>query len=165
MGFSCRLFGGDELHAQFVGAQSELAQDPVAVSLFVIGLALVGVLLALGQHRVDQPSQLVGGGGDGLGFVHPRTHAPEVRAVCVHGEQSRRRTQLQAGGDGCAARGRGRSSAGRHCGQRPRNQARRHGARDGREHGLVHELPQVHALAQAGFMNAEATSHEVIAAQ
>ena len=36
MGFSCRLFGGDELHAQFVGAQSDLAQDPFAVSLFVI---------------------------------------------------------------------------------------------------------------------------------
>lgn len=79
MGFSCRLFGGDELHAQFVGAQSELAQHPFAVSLFVVGLALVGVFLALSQHCVDQPRELVGGGGDGLGFVHPRTHAPEVR--------------------------------------------------------------------------------------
>lgn len=68
MGFSCRLFGGDELQAQFVGAQSELAHDPFAVSLFVAGLSLVGVFLALGQHRVDQPSQLAGGGGDGLGL-------------------------------------------------------------------------------------------------
>ena len=52
MGFSCWLFGGDELHAQFVGAQSELAHDPLAVSLFVVGRALVGVFLALGEHVV-----------------------------------------------------------------------------------------------------------------
>jgi hypothetical protein len=45
MRLSCRLFGGEELHAQFVGAQSELAKDPFAVSLLILGLALVGVFL------------------------------------------------------------------------------------------------------------------------
>ena len=62
-------------------------------------------------------------------------------------------------------RKRGRSSAGRHCGQRPRNQARRRDVGDGREHGLVHELPKVHALAQTGLMNAEAARQELVAAQ
>ena len=89
-------------------------------------------------------------------------HLEDVR---VHGVQRRRLTQLQADGDGCAPRGRGRPSAGRHGGQRARKQARRRGVGDGREHGLVHELPQVHPLAQAGLMNAEATSHKVVAAQ
>ena len=88
--------------------------------------------------------------------------AVEVR---VHGVRRRRLRQLQADGDGCARRGRGRSSAGRHGGQRPGNQARRRGARDGSQHCLVHELPQVHPLAQAGLMNAEATRQELIAAQ
>ena len=91
--------------------------------------------------------------------------AERVLSVCVHGVQSRRRTQLQAGGDGCAPRGRGRPSACRHGGWRARNQARRRGVGDGREDGRMHELPQVHALAQAGLMNAEATRQELIAAQ
>ena len=64
-GFLGRLFGGDESHAQFVGAQGQLAHDPFAVSLFVVLLALVGVFLALGQHHVDQPREFVGRSGDG----------------------------------------------------------------------------------------------------
>ena len=89
----------------------------------------------------------------------------DVVLVRVHGVQRRRLTQLQADGDGCAPRGRGRPSAGRHGGQRSRKQARRRGVGDGREHGFVHELPQVHPLAQAGLMNAEATRQELVAAQ
>ena len=85
--------------------------------------------------------------------------------VRVHGVHRRRLRQLQTDGDGCAPRKRGPPSAGRHGGQRPGKQARRRGVGDGREHGLVHELPQVHPLAQAGLMNAEATSHKVVAAQ
>ena len=88
-----------------------------------------------------------------------------AREVRVHGVHRRRLTQLQTDGDGCAPRGRGRPSAGRHGGQRPSKQARRRGVGDGREHGGMHELPQVHALAQTGLMNAEATSHKVVAAQ
>jgi hypothetical protein len=44
--------------------------DALAVALLVVVLALIGVFLALGQHRVDQPRELVSRGGDGLGFVH-----------------------------------------------------------------------------------------------
>ena len=44
-----------------------------------------------GQHHVDQPRQFVGGGGDGLRFIHARAHAPEVRAQC-------RLTGAQCGG-------------------------------------------------------------------
>ena len=60
--------------------------------------------------------------------------------IRVHGVRRRRLTQHQIGSDGCAPRGRGRRSAGRHCGQRPGNQARRCGVGDGSQHGLVHEL-------------------------
>ena len=67
------------MHAELVGALREVAQHPFAVSLLVVGLALVGVLLALGQHGVDEPSELVGSGSDGLGLVHARAQAPEVR--------------------------------------------------------------------------------------
>ena len=37
------------------------AAAPLAVALLVVVLALVGVLLALGQHRVDHARELVGG--------------------------------------------------------------------------------------------------------
>ena len=69
---------GDEFQAQFFGALRELAHDFFAVAFLKIVLALVGILLALGQHGVDQPGQLVGSGGDGLGLVHARAHATEV---------------------------------------------------------------------------------------
>lgn len=63
-------FNGDEFHAHLVGALCQLTQDPFAVSFFVVILSLVGVLLAFGQHRVDQPRQFMSGGCHGLGFVH-----------------------------------------------------------------------------------------------
>ena len=115
--------------------------------------------------RVDPDLDPAGTGRSGRRNRHRRDRAVDDRPVRVHGVRRRRLTQLQADGDGCARRGRGRPSAGRHGGQRPGNQTRRHGARDGREYGLVHELPQVHALAQAGLMNAEATRQELVAAQ
>ena len=49
-----------------VGTGPQYARD----SVLVVVLALIGVLLALGEHRVDQAGELVGGGGDGLGLVH-----------------------------------------------------------------------------------------------
>src|ERR1019366_371391 len=52
----------------------------LAIALLVVVLALVGVLLTPGEHRVDQPSQLVGSRGDGLWLVHPRAHSAEVGA-------------------------------------------------------------------------------------
>ena len=65
-------FDGDESHAHFVGTLIELAQDPFTVAFLILVLALVGVFLALGQHGVDQPRQLVGRCGDRLGLVHAR---------------------------------------------------------------------------------------------
>src|ERR1700693_4350589 len=65
-----RLFCGDELHAELLGALGQLQQNTFAVAIFVVVLALIGVVLALGEHRVDESRELVGGGGDGLRFVH-----------------------------------------------------------------------------------------------
>ena len=82
MYFSGGLFGSDELHAQLLSALGQVAQHPFAIALFVVVLALVGVFLALGKHGVDEPRELVGRSGDGLGFIHARAHAPEVGAQC-----------------------------------------------------------------------------------
>ena len=127
--------------------------------------ARVAPIAALASVRVE-----LNAGGARFDLHWPLAHTRELAAllrelVRVHGVHRRRLTQLQTDGDGCAPRGRGRPSAGRHGGQRPSKQARRRGVGDGREHGGMHELPQVHALAQAGLMNAEATSHKVVAAQ
>ena len=70
MGFSSRLRDGDHLHAEPGGALGQGSQNAFAVALLVVVLTLIRVYLALGQHRVDEPRQLVGGGADGLGFVH-----------------------------------------------------------------------------------------------
>lgn len=51
MNFSSGLFAHDEFHAQFLGPQGELPEDPLAVALLVVILALIGVFLALGEHR------------------------------------------------------------------------------------------------------------------
>lgn len=72
--FSGRLRDGDHLHAELGSALGQCTQHALAISLLVVILALVGVLLALGQHRVDQPSQLVGGGGDGARVKSMREH-------------------------------------------------------------------------------------------
>lgn len=69
--FSSGLFGSDELHAHSFGALSEISQDALAVTLLVVVLPLVGVFRALGEHGVDQPGELVRGGGHGLGLIHP----------------------------------------------------------------------------------------------
>ena len=61
------MFGDDEFHAHFLGTLSELAEHAFAVALFVIFLTLIGVFLALGQHRIDQASELVSGGGHRFG--------------------------------------------------------------------------------------------------
>lgn len=66
------------MHTELVGALGQLAQHALAVSLLVVGLVLVGVLLALGQHRVDEPGELVRGSGHCLGLVHPDAHAAKV---------------------------------------------------------------------------------------
>lgn len=69
MMFSGRLCDGDHLHAELGGALRQRSQNAFAVALLVVVLTLIGVLLALGQHRIDQPRKLVGGGGDGLGLA------------------------------------------------------------------------------------------------
>ena len=46
-----------------LAARTASPQDALAVALLV-------VLLALGEHGVDQARELVGRGGDGLGFIH-----------------------------------------------------------------------------------------------
>ena len=70
------MCNGENLHAELGGA---LRQHAFTVTLLVVVPALVGVLLALGQHRVDQARELVGGGGDGLGLVHAGAHPAEVQ--------------------------------------------------------------------------------------
>ena len=77
MRLSWRLLGSDELHAELLCALGELPHDAFTVALLVVVLAPVGIFLALGQHRVDRPRQLVGGGGNGLGFVQKRYWVPE----------------------------------------------------------------------------------------
>ena len=77
---SSGLFGGNEFHADFFGTLSQLPENALAVTLLVVVLALVSVFLALGQHRIDQAGELVGGGGDGFGFVHAGAHSSEVNA-------------------------------------------------------------------------------------
>jgi hypothetical protein len=48
---------------------------------------------------------------------------------------------------------------------RPRHQARGQRVGDEGMHGLVHEAPEVHTLAQASLVNAEAARQELVAAQ
>jgi hypothetical protein len=76
--FSDRLRNSDDLHAELVGTLGQLVRHPFAVSVLVAGLALVDVLLVLGQHRVDEPGELVRGIGHRLGLVHRSAHPAEV---------------------------------------------------------------------------------------
>ena len=48
--------------------KQKLAHDSFAIAFLGVVLALIGIFLALGQHRVDQPSQLVGDGGQSSGL-------------------------------------------------------------------------------------------------
>ena len=43
------------------------AQRPLLILAFVVFSAGIHVVLAMAQHGIDEPGQLVGGGGDGLG--------------------------------------------------------------------------------------------------
>lgn len=63
-------FDGHERHAELLGAPGEVVDHALAVTLLEVVLALIGVLLPLGEHGVDEAGEFVGGGGDGLGFVH-----------------------------------------------------------------------------------------------
>ena len=54
------MCNGDHLHAELGGALRQGTQHAFAAALFVVVLALVRVLLALGQHGVDQSRQFVG---------------------------------------------------------------------------------------------------------
>ncbi len=74
MGFLSRLRNGDHLHAELGGALGQGSQDALSVPLLVVVMPLVGVPLALGQHRANQPRQLVGGGGDGAWVKSIREH-------------------------------------------------------------------------------------------
>ena len=60
----------DEFHAEPVGALVEVVEQALAISFFVVVLALAGVFLALGAQRVDQTQtrELVTGGGTVFGL-------------------------------------------------------------------------------------------------
>src|SRR5664279_3839856 len=92
---SSGLFGGNEFHAHFFGTLSELSEHPFAVALLVIVLTLIGIFLALGQHRIDQTGKLMSRRSDRLGFVHAGTHSPEVSAQrrLTAAQSGRRQTQ------------------------------------------------------------------------
>ena len=60
----------DELHAELFGALGQVMHDALAIAFLVIVLPFVGIFLALGEHRVDQPRKLVRRSGDGLGLIH-----------------------------------------------------------------------------------------------
>ena len=81
------------MHAKLFGTLGEVVHDALAVTFLVVLLPLVGVFLTLGEHCVDQPRQLVGGGRDGFGFVHTRAHAPEIRPQCRLAGKQRGRTR------------------------------------------------------------------------
>ena len=82
MNISEKLLDGYHFPAEFFGPPRQLAQDTLAVALFVIILSLIDVFFPLGEHRVNQPREFVGCSGDGLGLVHARAHAPEVSTQC-----------------------------------------------------------------------------------
>jgi len=58
------------MHAHGFGLLGEVVQDALTVALLEVVLPPVGVLLAVGEHGVDQSGQFVGSGRDGLGLVH-----------------------------------------------------------------------------------------------
>ena len=64
-----RLGGWNQLEAKLFGAFGQGFYDPLTVALFVVGLTLIDVLLALRHQRVDQSRQLMGDGGDGPGAI------------------------------------------------------------------------------------------------
>ena len=78
MGVLSGLFERYEFQAHFFGSLVKVPQHSLAIAFFVLFLALVGVLLPLGQHRIDQPRQLVCRGGDcleGIGSGLSLSHA------------------------------------------------------------------------------------------
>ena len=62
------------MHAEFGGLLGQATDDPFAIALLVVLLALVDILLTSGEHQVDQAGELVSGGRDVLGLVHAGTH-------------------------------------------------------------------------------------------
>ena len=65
------------MHAKFFSTLGEVMYNTLAIALLVVGLRAIGVFLAAGEHRVDQPRELVRGGGHGLGLAHPSTQPPD----------------------------------------------------------------------------------------
>jgi len=59
------------LEAELLGLLGKILDHPLTVAFFVLCLALVHVLLACRQHRVYEPGQFVGAGGDGSWLIHP----------------------------------------------------------------------------------------------
>ena len=66
------------MESKSFSAFGEVVHDPLAIALLEVVLPLIGVFRTFGQHRIDQASQLVGGGGDGLGPVKPSAQTTEV---------------------------------------------------------------------------------------
>ena len=62
MSFSGRWFDGDHLHAELGGALGQRPEHALAMAIFAAVLAMVQILLALGQHHVDHARQSVGCG-------------------------------------------------------------------------------------------------------
>ena len=62
------------------------AQRPLLILAFVVLRTGIHVVLAMAQHGIDEPGQLVGGGGDGLGrsqvgFLPPQEGAQGGRRL------------------------------------------------------------------------------------
>ena len=70
----------NQLKPELFGPFCQRLHDPLAVAFFVVGLALVDILVTLRQQLRDQAGQLVGAGGDGAGLVHTGAQAPIVGA-------------------------------------------------------------------------------------
>ena len=58
MGVLSGLFERYEFQAHFFGSLVKVPQHSLAIAFFVIVLALVGVLLALGQHRIASVARM-----------------------------------------------------------------------------------------------------------
>src|SRR5262249_485351 len=58
-----------------LSALRESGEDAALVAAFIIVLAAVDVFRTKLEHAVDEASELMGGGGDGLGGTEPGFHA------------------------------------------------------------------------------------------
>ena len=66
------------MEAQNLRAFWGIFNDTLTVTIFVVLLAGFDIGLALGEHEIDEVSQIVGGGGDRVGPIHARAQLAAV---------------------------------------------------------------------------------------